>query len=179
MRARSLTQRNDVADVQRIIDDVLRLATAGQSELRALLTDLRSDRLTSAGLTAALANLAADVRTREGLDIRLSLAGEPIVPAPTKEALAMIVREALHNVVKHAAARRVDIVLERDGEGLVLLITDDGRGFDTSTPRPGHFGLQSMRERAAAAGGTLAVLSAVGLGTQARVSVPAHWDNDG
>src|SRR5207245_10335960 len=54
-RARMLVERNDAADAQRIIDDVLQLATAGQSELRALLRDLRSDRLTSAGLTTALA----------------------------------------------------------------------------------------------------------------------------
>jgi signal transduction histidine kinase len=178
-RARMLVERNDAADAQRIIDDVLQLATVGQSELRAFLTDLRSDRLTSAGLTTALAKFAADARTRDGLDIRLSLIDEPDVPAATKEALAMIVGEALHNVVKHSGAGRVDIVLERDGERLLLLIVDNGRGFDTATPRPGHFGLQSMRERASAVGGTLALLSTVGLGTQVRMCVPAHWGNDG
>jgi signal transduction histidine kinase len=74
-RARMLVERNDAADAQRIIDDVLQLATAGQSELRALLTDLRSDRLTSAGLTTALAKFAADARTRDGLDIRFQGTG--------------------------------------------------------------------------------------------------------
>ncbi len=171
-RAGSLLDQNDVTELQRIIDDLLQLANAGQSELRALLTDIRSDRLTSGGLTAALENLTADARARNNVDIRLSLADEPEVPAATKEALVMIVREALHNTVRHSAACRVDIVLERDGEHLMLLITDDGRGFDPARPRPGHFGLQSMRERATAVGGTFALISAVGLGTQLQVSIP-------
>ena len=101
------------------------------------------------------------------------------MPAATKEALVMIGREALHNIVKHASANRVDVVLERDAGQTVLLITDDGRGFDPATPRPGHFGLQSMRERAAAVGGTLALISAVGLGTQFRVSHSRQVDTDG
>jgi len=171
-RAGNLLQQSEGTEVKRIIDDLLQLANAGQSELRALLTDIRSDRLTSGGLTAALENLTADARARNNVDIRLSLADEPEVPAATKEALVMIVREALRNTVRHSAACRVDIVLERDGEHLMLLITDDGRGFDPARPRPGHFGLQSMRERATAVGGTFALISAVGLGTQLQVSIP-------
>ena len=179
VRARSLLQLNEGTEVQRIIDAVLQLAGAGQSELRALLTDIRSDRLASGGLTAALESLATDARTRSGLDIRVSLAGEPHVPEATKEALVMISREALHNVAKHGAAERVDIVLQANPGGLVLLITDDGRGFDPASPRPGHFGLQTMRERATAVGGTLGLISAVGHGTHIRVSVPGHVDKDG
>lgn len=119
-----------------------------------------------------MATLAADVQARSALDIRLSLADEPDASATTKEALVLICREALHNVVKHGGAERVNIVLDADADGLVLVVTDDGRGFDPTPPRPGHFGLQSMRERAAAVGGTLALASADGVGTQVRVSVP-------
>jgi signal transduction histidine kinase len=168
--------------VPRLIDDVLQLANTAQSELRALLTDIRSNRLTSAGLVCALEHLAADARMRDspaGLDIRLSVSSEPDVPALIKDALRMIVREALHNIVRHSAAHRVDIVLEHGGGQLMLLIKDDGRGFDPSPPRPGHFGLQSMRERAAAVGGMLALVSAVGTGTQLRVWIPVPVDTDG
>jgi signal transduction histidine kinase len=178
-RARSLLQQNAGTEVQRSIDDVLHLANAGQDELRGLLTTFRSDRHTSGGLTAPLANLAADTRRHGNLDIRLSLSDEPDVPAETKEALVMIVREALHNVVKHSAARRVDIVLEHDGGQLMLLIADDGHGFDPTRLRPGHFGLQSMRDRATAVGGTLALISAVGRGTQLRLCTPMHMNRDG
>ena len=178
-RARSVLQQNDGPQAQRIIDDVLELANAGQSELRALLTDIRSDPPSSAGLRDGLANLAADIRSRGGLAVRLSLADEPDVPAAIRQELVLIAREALHNVLRHSGAARVDIALEADHKELVLLITDDGRGFDPVTPRAGHFGLQSMRERATSVGGRLALISATGLGTQVRVSIPVHVDTDG
>jgi signal transduction histidine kinase len=62
---------------------------------------------------------------------------------------------------------------------LELLIKDDGRGFDPATPHPGHFGLQSMCERATAIGGFLQLRSGVGLGTQVRVCVPARLHDNG
>jgi signal transduction histidine kinase len=178
-RARNLLEQNQGTAAQRLIDDVLELANAGQSELRALLTDIRSDGFTAGNLAEALETLAADARVRNGLDIRLSLADEVDMPSAAKEALVSIVREALHNVVRHAAASRVDIVLVGSGGQTLLLFNDDGRGFDPNTPRPGHFGLQSMRERAAAVGGTLALISTVGLGTQLRLSIPCASETDG
>jgi signal transduction histidine kinase len=178
-RARKLLGRNESREAQRIIDDVLTLATSGQSELRALLTNIRSDQLTSGGLVAALERLVAEVGGRDALQIRLTATREPDVPVPVIEALLLIAREALHNVVRHSAARRVDIVLELQRGQLLLLINDDGRGFDLATPRPGHFGLQSMCERATAIGGSFDLHSSVGLGTQIRVSVPLHARDDG
>jgi signal transduction histidine kinase len=171
-RARKLLDRDDANEAQGIIDDLLQLANAGQSELRALLANIRSDQLMCGGLAAGLEHLAADVRARSSLDIRLSLAAEPEVPAMLKETLVSISREALNNVVRHAGADRVDIVFAIRDTHIVLLITDDGRGFDNAASRPGHFGLQSMRERAAAVGGTLGVVSAEGTGTQIRVCIP-------
>jgi two-component system, NarL family, sensor histidine kinase LiaS len=173
-RARRLLAQSDDSEVQRRIDEVVQLATAGQREVRALLTNIRSDQLTSEGLRGGLAHLAADVRARHGLDIRLSVADEPHLAAPTHDALLLISREALHNVVRHASADRVDIVLEADVDQVVLSIADNGRGFDPARFRPGHFGLDSMRERAAAASGTLEVVSAAGNGTHIRVRIPAR-----
>ncbi len=172
-RARSDLAQNNGNEVWQVLEDVLQLADAGQLELRALLTDIRSDVLTSAGLTAALVDLTRAVRTRSGLDIRLSFADEPDLPPATKDELLLITREALQNIIKHASASRVDIVFESSGGDMVLLISDDGRGFDPAVSQPDHFGLQSMRERAAAVGGTLYVVSARGAGTHIRVRVPA------
>jgi signal transduction histidine kinase len=172
VRARALIDRHHIQDVDHIIRDVLQLATTGQSELRALIADIRSDSTTAQGLTAALARLAEETRRGEGLEVRTMLAGEPDLPAASKEALAVITREALHNVVKHARAVHVDIVLEVEAHHVVLLIVDDGRGFDPAAPHPGHFGMHSMRERAAAIGGSFDVVSARGVGTHVRVCVP-------
>ncbi len=170
-RALGLLELHGDEDVQRIIGDVVHLANNGQSELRALLTNIRSEPLSAAGLTGALAKLAADVHRRSGLDIRLSHTGEPNVPPSTKDALLLISSEALRNVVKHAGANRVDIVLEVDVRELVLRISDDGHGCGPALTRPDHFGLQSMRERAAALGGMLELVSRVGVGTQIRISI--------
>ena len=181
-RVLTLLQQSEHGKVERLIDDVLQLASTAESELRALFTDLRSDQPASGGLTAALADLASEVRKRNALaclEIRVSVSHEPDVPTPVKHTVLMIAREALHNIVRHSNARHVDVALESDAEQLVLQITDDGRGFNPATPRPGHFGLQSMCERAVAIGGTFALTSAVGAGTQLRVTLPVRVDTDG
>jgi signal transduction histidine kinase len=165
-------QRNEGNQAQLVLADVLQLASGGQSELRALLTDMRASAGTSGDLESGLKTLTAAVRARHGLDIRLSVPDEVDAPPAVGEAVVMIAREALHNVVKHAGAGRVDIAVELDSRELCLSIADDGRGFDPALPRPGHFGLQSMSERAAAVAGTLELSSGVGVGTRVRVRVP-------
>jgi signal transduction histidine kinase len=172
--ALSLLEQDRSLDVQHVIDDVLRLANSGQTELRALLINMHPDMSASGGLAEALKSLVADMLTRNDLDIRLSLGNERPrdLRASTQNALLMICREALYNVVKHSGADRVDIELEAGCGAVVLLIADNGRGFDPATPRPNHFGLQSMRERAAAIGATLDLTSADGVGTQVRVCLP-------
>jgi signal transduction histidine kinase len=178
-RALAQLQQKDPADVQSLIEYISELANTGQAELRDLITDIRSNRLASAGLIPALDHLATEVQTRDGLDVRLSSGDEPDVSSTTKEAIVMIVREALHNVVRHSAASRAEIVLQQSTGELSLLIKDNGRGFDLSSRHPGRFGLQSMRERAIAVGGTVALFSAVGAGTRLRVSIPVPMDTHG
>jgi signal transduction histidine kinase len=171
-RALLLVEPNEQSQVQAMIDDVLQLANSGQSELRLLLANIRSDLLTRGGLTEGLSKLATDVQARHGVDVRLAVAGEPEIPVAIKDAIILITREALQNAVRHAQAGRIDIVVQGNAGGIALTIADNGRGFDPSIPRPGHFGLQTMRERAAAVGGTLELHSARGLGAHIRVYVP-------
>ncbi len=172
-RALKLVEQGDVAPLQGLVEDVIKLANDGQAELRAMLSAFRSELFIEQGLIGALTGVAADAQTRYGLNVQLALSDEPEISPAAKEALVRIAQEALHNVAKHAEADRVDLVLNvGSGNDVVLLITDTGRGFDLQLPRPGHFGLQSMRERAKAAGGSLDLISAVGYGTLLRVRVP-------
>jgi signal transduction histidine kinase len=83
-----------------------------------------------------------------------------------------VAQEALHNAVKHARAHTLDLHLELGDGEVGLVVADDGRGFDTGREFPGHLGLQSMRERAAAVGGTLEIQSAPGEGTRLRARFP-------
>ena len=96
------------------------------------------------------------------------------VPLATREALVRISREAVANAVRHGSAGQVRLTLSR-ADDLRLTVSDDGCGFDPGararTPAAG-FGLVSMRERAEALGGTLAVVSAPGAGTTIDVVVP-------
>ena len=93
------------------------------------------------------------------------------------ETLFRMVEEALHNVERHASARRVTVELRQTGDVLApcrsLCIAEYGVGFDPSTPMPGHYGLLGMREQAALVGATLGVLSAPGQGTRFELAFPA------
>jgi signal transduction histidine kinase len=84
--------------------------------------------------------------------------------------LLLTFKEALHNIRKHANARRVDIVIARSGPQLQVSIADDGGGFDPAAVSGGH-GLASLRHRAAALGGELAVVSRPGAGTTLTLTI--------
>jgi ligand-binding sensor domain-containing protein/two-component sensor histidine kinase len=89
----------------------------------------------------------------------------------TRRHLFLLFKECVTNAVRHAGCARAGVELSVDGRRLALAISDDGRGFDASAPSEGN-GLESMRRRAAALGGTLEVDSAPGRGTRVRVTVP-------
>jgi len=169
--ARTLLDR-DPAQAAAPLDYVLQLAGAGMAEMRALIFELRPESLESEGLVAAIAKQAASMRARYGIVVDAVTGEEPEAPYPVKEALYRIAQEALHNTVKHARARRVEVRLHRNAAGLALEVCDDGVGFDPDDAFPGRLGLHTMRERAVRLSGTLDVASAVGDGTRVRVKIP-------
>ena len=83
-----------------------------------------------------------------------------------------ILQEALQNVHKHAAAARVDVLLERRDHQAVLIVEDNGQGYDVEATGDGRMGLTNMRERAALIGGTIEIESQPGDGTTVFVRVP-------
>jgi signal transduction histidine kinase len=85
-------------------------------------------------------------------------------------------REALSNVMKHAQATRATVLVEYRLGRVFVEISDDGRGFDPSAERPGHYGLESMRSRAAEIGGLLTITSIRGRGTVVRMEAPLEAD---
>jgi signal transduction histidine kinase len=83
------------------------------------------------------------------------------------------VQEALNNVVKHAAATRVEVCISDASGEIVLTVRDDGAGFDSQSESAG-FGLLGMRERLALVGGALEVDTAPGAGTLIRATMPTR-----
>jgi PAS domain S-box-containing protein len=155
-----------------LVRDVLGLAEGGLAELRALIFELRPESLEREGLVGALEKQVAAVQARHGIRVRMQVAGEPDLPQTSKEALYRVAQEAMHNAVKHARARTLDLCLELGDAEVGLVVADDGRGFDPAHEFPGHLGLKSMAERAAAVGGTLEIKSAPGEGTRLRARFP-------
>ena len=110
------------------------------------------------------------------LEARFSVFGvyRPLPPETERE-LLRVAQEAVHNVKKHAEAKRMTVQLEYEGEAIVLEVRDDGRGGAMDGAHEsllGHFGLTGMRERAEAIGGTLQVSSAPDEGTTVRLRAP-------
>jgi signal transduction histidine kinase len=148
------------------------LARGALAEMRALIFELRPESLEHEGLTAALEKQAAALRSRHELAVDLTLCPEPDLPLEIKDDLYRIAREALHNVVKHANATHLSVLLVRSTDAITLAVSDDGAGFDPSGDFPGHLGLRSMRERVARLGGQLVIESAPGRGTRIRARIP-------
>ena len=127
------------------------------------------------GLVAALAQHASRVGARTGWSSTSAVRRAASRSRPrTETQLFGIGREALANVVKHAQAGTAWIRVEARPARVVLEIRDDGCGFDPAARHPGHFGLESMRSRAAEIGGVLTITSAPEPGTVVRVEVPAE-----
>lgn len=146
--------------------DIRQLTTGALAEMRALIFQLRPGALHEEGVVAAITKHAAALSASQQLDIRVVGPKAKLIMEKSVEVqLFSILREALHNVVKHAGAQKATVRLSVAGANhrhLVIEVEDNGSGFDSTIDRPGHFGLESMSERIAELGGTFEVNSAPG-----------------
>jgi PAS domain S-box-containing protein len=134
-----------------------------------LVWQLRPTALDDLGLRAALANYIKDWSQRVRVHAELHSSGlvEERLPSEAETTLYRIAQEALTNVARHSRATSVDVILERHGDQVVLVVEDNGVGFEparTTSKRRG-FGLLGMQERATLIGGTLQIESQPGKGT--------------
>jgi signal transduction histidine kinase len=100
------------------------------------------------------------------------------LPVNTRRNVFLIFKEAIHNIVRHANATRVEIKIAVAGHRLQLHIADDGQGFDPEAVGDGH-GLRSMHRRAEDISGRLEIRSAPGAGTELRLTVQMAHSRDG
>ena len=150
------------------LDEIMDDAEAAIEELRALGHGIYPDELRTGGLDQALRSFAA------AAPVRVHLAMDPVGRhSPTvEEAVFFCVREAIQNATKHAGAdAHVTLTIKRHGEGFEFEVVDDGPGFDPRE-QSGGFGLASMRDRIAAIGGELEIITAPGQGTRIHATVP-------
>jgi signal transduction histidine kinase len=149
------------------------LVRSALDDVRRLTVELRPPALDDFGLAPALERLTAMVGERSGLELHLSVGVAQGSLSPDQEtAIYRIVQEALTNVVKHASARSVSIVVTSTEDFVRTLIEDDGSGFSPAGVRRDALGLVGMRERTAILGGRFEVESSPGAGTTILAELP-------
>jgi signal transduction histidine kinase len=167
------------------LDQILGLIDTGIRSIRNVTNDLRPSLLDDLGLLPALRSLVADFSERSG--IRTGLAAPSALPPLSREAelaLFRALQEALSNVLRHANARSVDIGISISADGVLLQVSDDGRGLPAGVTAEaleleGHMGLAGMRERITALGGTVRLRGQDGAGALLEVLVPAGPNGEG
>jgi signal transduction histidine kinase len=154
------------------------------AEMRSLLAQLRgptTDRTTNldggqdvdqVDLARAISEHCAALERRDDLSVVLELPAALYLPANAARELLHVVREALHNVVKHSGEHAATCMLAVAGTTLLITIADRGKGFEQDHVGDMSFGLRGMRERVAALGGTLEITPTVGAGTVVRARMP-------
>ena len=125
------------------------------------------------GLVPALRSVCRDMSGQHGLEVDFRHDDAPLGLDPALSlSLYRIAQGALHNVVKHSGAGSAVVELRRTDEGLELVISDEGCGFDAGATRGTGLGLVSMRERARLMSGECRITAAAGRGTRVAVRVP-------
>ncbi len=146
--------------------------------LREVTRGLHPAGLDQYGLVAAVRGLLVDLEVDEGLFTDLVVSGEVADGSPEAEVgLFRIIQEAVRNVIRHAAASRIDVAIHYEDGTARVTIVDDGSGFDLdrdSLIAGSHLGILGMRERANLLDGHCEVYSSIGVGTTVEATVPLH-----
>lgn len=159
--------RAHLAQTAVLTDKALSVARNIASALRPVALDL--------GFVPALESLAECFENNTGTPVEIHTHSKDIkLKEQYAIALFRIVQEALTNITRHAQAQRVTIELKKDGGDDVLIVRDDGTGFDPRIRKENSFGLVGMQERALMLGGALSINSRTGGGTEIMVRIPAQ-----
>ena len=158
-------------EAQERLAHLVETLNSGIALKRRIIEDLRPSALSNLGLLATLEILAREFAEQSGIAVHCAFA--PVtLEADAELVVYRLVQEAITNITKYARARQVWLgVAAHDGH-VEVSVRDDGVGFDTGVQPNSAHGLVGMRYRVEAEGGTMAVVSAPGSGTEIRVSLP-------
>lgn len=165
---------------QHQLSDLRNVAAQTLDEVHNLAMQLRPRALDDLGLTAALERLTFEWQTRHKVltDLAITL-GDTRLPEGVETALYRIIQETLTNVIRHADAHSISILVERRDGNVIAVIEDDGKGFEARNAQgESHLGLLGMRERAELLGGHLTIESSPGRGTSVFVEIPLFAEDN-
>jgi two-component system, NarL family, sensor histidine kinase DevS len=170
---RAVDDAGSSESVKSAIADLRELVVTTLQDVRRLAVQLRPKALDDFGLVAALERLVQTFSESSGIHVELEARlGDQRLPTEVETTMYRIVQEALTNVVKHAEATQVSILLVRRDALLTAVMEDNGRGFHAESVKSDTLGLDGMRERVALHDGHLTLETAPGSGTTLRVEVP-------
>lgn len=160
------------AKAKEMLEQMLETSRRGLDETRRALRDLRAAPLEELGFALAIRSMAEDFAARHGISLEVDVPEEINRLSPEIEhGFYRVTQEALENVLQHAGAQQVQVKLEREDGALILIVADNGRGFEAdSLASERQLGLQGMYERAEMIGASLDVNSEMGRGTIVRLS---------
>jgi len=171
-------KHSNIGTVQTQVQQAEEAAREGLDEIRRIVWDMRPEQIEKASLIEAVEELAARWSAENSVQVKMKVTGTPRSLASSAEtALLRISQEAMHNINKHAQAKKVNITFSYMEDLFVMDIADDGLGFEPSKIRNG-FGMKTMRDRAEELSGTLSIESEQGIGTAIAVSIPISEEND-
>jgi signal transduction histidine kinase len=160
------------------IDQAAQAVTEGRDAVQGLRSSTVETNDLAMAISALGEELAADGTIADSALFRMAVEGTPRNLHPIlRDEVYRIAGETLRNAFRHAQARQIEVEIHYDAQQFRLRVRDDGKGIDPGIlgehPRPGHFGLHGMRERAKIVGGQLDVWSELDSGTEIELSIPA------
>ncbi len=164
-------------DTRHKIDEIKNTTNEIQENLHKLAVRLRPASLDHIGLVTTLRQFIAEFNRQYHVSVDFEAVGMEAerLPGDVETTLFRIVQESLTNVILHARAKHVDVLLNLHDQHVVLVVEDDGVGFiPTSLGTQDHLGLFGMRERVEMLGGIFVIESSPGKGTTIKVEVPCH-----
>lgn len=165
--------KSQTANIPELLPKASEYVNAAIEEIRKLSKSLVSPSLGNITLKQALIDLAEEVNKTHTLKINVNYALEDGSIIGNKKELMIyrVVQEQINNILKHSGASNADIELTSKDSELILLVSDDGNGFDTAARSKG-IGLQNIRSRVEFYSGKLEIISSAGKGCQFKIMIP-------
>ncbi|MEZ5029057.1 MAG: ATP-binding protein [Ferruginibacter sp.] len=163
-------------DVKCKFDDAIILVDEMVKSIRRIGTELRPSIIDDLGLNAAMEWQVFEFGQRSGIEVKFKNTFDDININPAISInLFRILQESLTNIARHSKAKQVRINLEKTGNNILLMIQDDGIGFNKTSKKNGRaFGLLGINERVAMLNGQSSIETAPGRGTNIIVVLPLH-----
>jgi two-component system, NarL family, sensor histidine kinase UhpB len=172
LRSETLARRGP-KELRSDLEELRETARRGAEDVRLIARRLRPEALDELGLQSALLALCASVVQQTGLDVERALESDLGLTAEEELVIYRVAQESMTNVVRHADAAHVQLVLRRQQADVVLVVGDDGIGLPP-TAEADATGIRGMRERALLIGAELVVRAAEPHGTEVRLRLPAR-----